>query len=69
MRVQELLNKFTNASFILTCEGWCCEMPFDEYEDEKKQDYWKKYKNRRIKSLAILTTNEQPELYIELDNE
>ena len=69
MRVQELLNKFTNDSFMITCDGWCEELPFSEYDEEKKQDYWKKYKDRKIKSLAIITTNERPELCISLEEE
>lgn len=67
MRLQEFLNKFTNSDFLLTVTGWCEELPFSEYEEEKQQDYWSKYKNRKIKSFAILTTNERPELCIELE--
>lgn len=69
MRVEELLNKFTNDSFKITCDGWCEELPFSEYDEEKKQDYWKKYNDRKIKSLAIITTNERPELCITLEEE
>lgn len=66
MKLQTFLNKFTNDDFILTVDGWCNEMPFSEYDDEKKMDYWKKYKDREIKSFAILTTNDRPELCIAL---
>jgi hypothetical protein len=66
MKLQTFLNKFTNDDFILTVDGWCDEMPFSEYEEEKKMDYWKKYKDREIKSFAILTTNDRPELCIRL---
>lgn len=69
MRVQELLNKFSNDNFLITVDGWCEELSFREYENEKKQEYWKKFKNRKIASLAILTTNEQPELCISLEKE
>ena len=69
MRLQELLNKFTNADFVITVDGWCDEMSFWEYEDEKKQDYWKKYKDRKIKDMAIITTNGRPELCISLAEE
>ena len=68
MRLQELLNKFTNVNFLLTVDGWCDELSFYEYEDEKKQEYWKKYKDRKVKNLAILTTNELPELCVTLEN-
>lgn len=66
MKLQEFLNKFTNHDFLVTVDGLWDEMPFWEYEDEKKCKYWQEYKNREIKSFAILTTNEQPELCIRL---
>lgn len=64
MRLQELLNKFTNADFLITVNGWCDELSFYEYEDEKKEEYWKKYKDKKVKSMAILTTNGRPELCV-----
>ena len=67
MRLQELLNKFTNEDFLVTVNDWCDELSFEEYEDEKKKEYWKKYKDRKVKSLAILTTNGRPELCIVLE--
>ena len=48
MRLQEVLNKFTNTDFLLSVNGLCDEIPFDEYENEKKEDYWRKYKDRRV---------------------
>jgi len=69
MRLQEVLNKFTNSDFIITVDGWCDELDFSEYEEEKKQDYWKKYKDRKVKGMAILTTNGRPELCIRLEEE
>ena len=66
MKLQEFLNKFTNDNFIVTVDGLWDEMPFWEYADEKKCSYWKEYKDREIKSFAILTTNESPELCIKL---
>lgn len=41
MRLQEILNKFTNTAFLLTVNGWCDELSFYKYEDEKKEEYWK----------------------------
>lgn len=66
MKLQTFLNKFTNDDFILTVDGWCDEMPFCEYSEEKKSNYWKNYKDREIESYAILTTNDRPELCIKL---
>lgn len=66
MKLQTFLNKFTNDDFLLTVYGWCDEMPFSEYNEEKNMDYWKKYKNMEVKSFAILTTNDRPELCVKL---
>lgn len=68
MRLQELLNKFTNTEFLITVNGWCNELSFCNYEDEKKQEYWEKYKNKKVKSMAILTTNYRPELCINIED-
>ena len=67
MRLQELLNKFANAEFLLTVNGWCDELSFYEYEDEKKKEYWKKYKDKKVLSIAIITTNCRPELCIKIE--
>lgn len=67
MKLKEVLNKFTNADFLLTVNGWCNELSFYEYEDEKKEEYWKKYKDKNVISMAIITTNERPELCIKIE--
>lgn len=67
MRLQELLDKFTNCEFLLTVNGLCDELYFYDYEYEKEEDYWEKYKDKKVKSLAILTTNEIPELCITIE--
>lgn len=67
MILQELLNKFANDDFLITVNGWCDELPFHEYEEEKKEKYWGKFKNKKVKSMAILTTNEKPELCITIE--
>lgn len=67
MKLQELLNKFTNEDFLITVNGWCEELSFYEYENEKKEEYWKKFKNKKVLSMAILTTNGRPELNITIE--
>ena len=69
MKLSEVLNKFKNDSFLLTVNGWCDELPFSEYEDEKKQDYWKYYRDSKVISMCILTTNDRPELIIDIEKE
>lgn len=68
MKLQEVLNKFTNQDFLLTVKGWCDELPFYEYENEKAEAYWEKYKNKKVKSMAILTTNDRPELIVNIED-
>ena len=67
MRLQEVLNKFTNSDFLLTVNGWCNELSFCEYEDEKNQEYWKEFKDKKVTGMAILTTNGRPELCIRIE--
>ncbi len=67
MRLQEVLNKFTNDDFLLTVNGLCDEMPFRRCEDEKKEEYWKKYKDKKVVHMAILETNGIPELCIDIE--
>ena len=68
MKLKEVLNKFTNTDFLITVDGLWDELPFYQYEDEQKEEYWKNYKNLNVKSMAILTTNGHPELCIQLEN-
>lgn len=68
MRLSEVLNKFTNSDFLLTVNGWCDELHFSEYEDEKKEEYWKKYRDKKVLSMALLTTNDRPELCITIED-
>lgn len=67
MRLEELLDKFVSKGFSITVYGWCNEMPFYEYENEKKKDYWEKYKDKKVINMAILTTNGEPELCINVE--
>ncbi|WP_405308745.1 hypothetical protein [Methanobrevibacter sp.] len=69
MKLSEVLNKFKNDAFLLTVNGWCDELPFSEYEDEKKQEYWKNYRDCKVISMYILTTNDRPELIIDIEKE
>ncbi len=67
MRLQELLEKIENEDFLLTVNGWCNELSFGEYENEKKEEYWKKFKNKKVKNMVIITTNGRPELCITIE--
>lgn len=61
MKLQTLLNKFTNDTFLITINGLCDEIPLWEF---KELDFWKEYKNCIVKSMAIILTNDKPELMI-----
>ncbi len=67
MRLQEVLNKLSNSNFSLSVKGMCEEVPFWAYDELKKEDYWGKYKNRKVKNIAILITNGWPELRITVE--
>lgn len=66
MRLRDLLNKFTNSDWLLTINGVCDEW-YRGVEELKKEDYYKKYKDKKVLKLAILTTNEVPELMVTIE--
>lgn len=67
MRLQEILNKFSGSNFNLSVRGMCKGIPFWAYDDLKKKDCWRKYKNRKVKCLDITTSNGWPELCITVE--
>lgn len=66
MKLQELLNKFVISDFLITVSGLCVEFSFCQYKELKQMPSWSNYKNRNVKDVAILITNGQPELFIQL---
>ena len=66
MRLRDVLNKFTNSSFLLTINGVCDEW-YGGVEDLQKEDYYKKYRDKKVVGMAILCTNMTPELCIEIE--
>ena len=67
MTLQRFLNKFSGDDFLLTVSGWCDELPFCEYEEEKHKDYWNKYKDKKVLSVTLMTSNGKPELNIKIE--
>lgn len=67
MKLVEVLEKFSNNDFLLSVNGWCSEMGFWEFEVEKEQGYWYKFKDKEVLSMSILSTNEMPELCITIE--
>lgn len=61
MKLQTVLNKFVNDTFLITINGLCDEIPFWEF---KKMEFWKEYKNSIVKSMNLLLSNDKPELMI-----
>lgn len=66
MKLRTLLNKFTNSFFLLTIDG-VCEEWYGGVEKIKKEDYYKKYRDKKVLEISILTTNMQPELRIRIE--
>lgn len=66
MRLRDVLNKFTNSSFLLTINGVCDEW-YGGVEELKKEEYYKEYRDKTVKSMAILSTNDKPELIIRIE--
>lgn len=66
MKLKEVINTFSNSNFLLTingvCDEWLCGI--DELPNE---EYYQKYKDKKILSMAILSTNETPELIIRIE--
>lgn len=65
MKLCEVLNKFTNSAFLLSVEGLCDEL-YGGVETIKSESYYREYKDRTVKGIAILQTNGIPELCIRL---
>ena len=66
MRLRDVLNKFTNSAWLLTINGVCDEW-YGDVEELKEQDYYKDYRDKKVISMAIITTNELPELCITIE--
>jgi hypothetical protein len=66
MKLNELLNKFHGEDFLLSIVGLCDEMPFSDYEIEKKQPYWKIYRDRNVTGICLTETNDTPELIVHI---
>ena len=67
MRLRDVLNKFTNDNFLLTINGVCDEW-YGGVEALKNEAYYKDYRNKKVESMAILLTNDTPELIIRIEN-
>ncbi len=64
--LESFLDSFTNFGFYITVPGWCYELAFSDYPDEKKKPYWYKYRNREISGISLIVTNGFPEIIIDL---
>ena len=66
MKLKTFLNKFTNSDWLLTINGVCDEW-YGGVNELKKEEYYKKYKDKNVIGIAILLTNNMPELIIRLE--
>lgn len=65
MKLGIILNKFTNSDFLLTINGICDEW-YGGAAELKAQSYYKEYRDKKVISMAILETNNMPELCIHI---
>lgn len=66
MKLRDVLNKFSNSAFLLTINGVCDEW-YGGVEEIKNEPYYSKYKDKKVISMAILLTNETPELCVRIE--
>ena len=67
MKLYELLSLYTNDNFYISINGLCEEWA-EGVEALKNEPYFEEYRNKKVTSLAILDTNNRPELCIEVSN-
>ena len=66
MTLDDVLKKIKNSGYLLTVNGVCDEW-IDGAEYLPQEDYYEKYKNNKIISIMVLSTNDMPELWIEIE--
>lgn len=67
MKLESIVSKFINSDFLLTVNGICNEW-YGGIEELPGQDYYDEYKDCEVKSFSIITTNDVPELIIDIKN-
>lgn len=68
MKLKDLLNKFTNDNFLLTINGICTEW-YGGSSGLPHEDYYIKYRDKKVIGIAIISTNMMPELCITIEDE
>ncbi len=67
MRLRDVINQFKNSPpFLLTINEVCDEW-YNGIEELPKEDFYKKYRDYKVKGMSILTTNMTPELCIRIE--
>ncbi len=66
MKLCDLLSMFTNSNFLLTIEGVCNEW-YSGAELLQDEAEYRKHLDCRVKTMAIICTNGDPELCLEIE--
>ncbi len=69
MRLRDVLGKITGEFYLLTINGICDELSCGEdvLNELREQDYYKKNRDRKVKSISVAVKNMRPELRIALE--
>ncbi len=69
MRLRDVLGKITGEFYLLTIDEICDELSCGEdvLNELREQDYYKKNRDRKVKSISVAMKNMRPELRIALE--
>ncbi len=69
MRLRDVLGKITGEFYLLTIDEICDELSCGEdvLNELREQDYYKKNRDRKVKSISVAVKNMRPELRIALE--
>lgn len=67
MRLRDVMNQFKNSPpFLLTINEICDEY-YGDIEELMKEDYYKEYRDYKVRGMTLLMTNFMPELIIRIE--
>lgn len=66
MKLNDVL-KIIGGNGLISIKGLIDELPVHELQDLMNADFYKKYKDKNILLISLISTNDKPELYIILE--